>query len=672
MCPYETVALAEELEIKTFRDNSTEPLGVKVRPKMNEAKSPKNSSEPTSGSCGYGSQIPTPEFNGKDQNINKMSSEKKNVSDPSRKKKDPNSFTQNLFDTEAMKILHGLRIKEGLLHWAPWFKQVEISEFSTETKHGLLPTSNHVNSGEDKAEESHSSDPDQSASPTVQSRNSTVEKPKPTAALLSQWLEAGSDTNAVCRPSQENPINTSTDSRPLHTPRATNEPDIMEHLNDDLTKTQLPKTFHKSSSANSATKTIANQNRPEKESSIQNLELKERAKDDFEKIASFLSGEAFTKAAVNPNVDPVECPQALRNFTLQNVSALVTMIKRIDPSLCDENRFIQSLGRTTPLLGLSNFLRGTATRQEINIAFGTQSIIYVLSTTDALLRSFKGPGNAASLEPTESVNLAEIVHTFHLLMEIDYHPRNIFPSLWISTGNLHPPVFVRSKTALLKTCRSTKMERPPYVDSFDSESHHTDFLGDSDAAHVIKIALAALSASIPQCDPETWSRVQRLRASGRVAPLAHGLQNEKGFMNPLLEVMDAFDDETALRLMVRIVRAISARQCVSEILKYQKLALKNDEIDVNHSESFIEILLQKLVGSATAMARVGNIEDEPRKSADTKGFHLAVIGEWLRSVILSEWDGKAEISKWGAVGGALEFMSYICQLHLSRQLYKHR
>lgn len=697
LCPYEPAALADELEIELLRHMLSKPQPEKKSSLVNKPASPRISSEPTSGYQRSRNQNSTANSSSEDENHNpaaksnsnngymdRNSNENQNMSEDSRKEKDPKSFTQNLFDTEAMKTLHVVKIKKGLLRWAPWFKQTEHNTSSAECKDGPMPITKNTGAVTKETDESYSSDPDKSAFPTVQSRNSTAQKPKSVAALLSQWLEAKSDANAAFQLSQGNHTDnltgleaTSIVSRPSSISQTTKGSNFLE-CSIDRHKNQLLEAIL-------ATQTLSIQNSREKVSPAQDPESEIVFQGGLERIASYLYSETFMKAPAN--MDPVEPPQALERFTLENVSALVTIIKMVNPGLRDEQCFVQSLGRTTTSFDMSKFICGTVTRQDMNIAFGTQSIIYVLSTTDALLKSFKGPDHVVSSKLKQSVKLAEIVQAFRMLMEIEYHPRNIFPSLWISTGNLHPPIVVRSKTALLKTCRSTRSDRPPLNTSFDSQFHSADFLGDSDAAHLVKISLAALVASVPECDPETWSRVRKLRASGRVSPSSHELQIEKGFIDSLLEVMDALVDEMALRLMVRVVRAISARQCVFEISKYQGIGMKKDVGSMNHGENFMDILLREIIGGDTVenpsnrlnatdrgfsdmlMAGVTSIEDGLQQSADARNFHLSVIVEWLRSVILSEWDGKAEISRWGAVGGALEFMSHICKLDIFKGLF---
>ena len=51
--------------------------------------------------------------------------------------------------------------------------------------------------------------------------------------------------------------------------------------------------------------------------------------------------------------------------------------------------------------------------------------------------------------------------------------------------------------------------------------------------------------------------------------------------------------------------------------------------------------------------------------------NLRLILEWMRTVIIKEWDGEPEVSKCGAVGGALEFLRYMCKETPSTVTVKH-
>lgn len=38
----------------------------------------------------------------------------------------------------------------------------------------------------------------------------------------------------------------------------------------------------------------------------------------------------------------------------------------------------------------------------------------------------------------------------------------------------------------------------------------------------------------------------------------------------------------------------------------------------------------------------------------------SVLLDWLRTIVLKNWDGKAEVKRWEPVGAAIEFMAHLC------------
>ncbi|KAI4131803.1 MAG: hypothetical protein LQ347_002813 [Umbilicaria vellea] len=264
-------------------------------------------------------------------------------------------------------------------------------------------------------------------------------------------------------------------------------------------------------------------------------------------------------------------------------------------------------------------------------------------------------------------------------MEIDHHPRTIMPSLWTVTGVLfNPPLAhthprssgLRAGTALLNARQN------PSADLVPQDLSNETYLDDTDAAHIVKIVLAALGATVPQSKPETWLAVQKLRASGHVAPEVLTDTWDSRIVMSLLESMDAFEDEAALALMTRLVRALSARRCMSEMAKNKTLSKGYRTTPTNASHNMMNSILKFVMQSGTINAEVnkaspntsnippsrqgavnGYIHESLKDALTVKPSIPAVTVEWLRSVLLKEWNGKAEVAKWGAVGGAIEMMS---------------
>ncbi|MCJ1461559.1 hypothetical protein MMC07_000156 [Pseudocyphellaria aurata] len=684
LCPYEPVPLSEEAETRLFRDESNKFQSKSKPGGLNKLTS--LTSNPRSVSSIYRSGGQSHKLKNEHQNGDAVATGSQGGSvvrtaneecttKKALKEKDPKSFTQNLFDTEAMKCLQLAKVREGFLHWAPWLRKEE-NYISRESQDHVKTVGRNSNAGTRNEDVSISSHLQKTG--TITNVQKQMEEPTTVTPPLTQCPESRGGAYISCQVSSRN--QTASPNSLKSTSRVSDAMGISPIFNDFILQ-------DRPSNDNDAI---------EIESNDKNISCAIRAKDNTKpknagKSKSLIARISPIGAAsidreillespailpADPDSDPVELPQALRRFTLENVSALVDTVKRLYPGIVKGYGFLQSLGRPATISCLSRFVSSTATQQEMNIVFGTQSIIYVLSTTDALLSSFVGSANIVSSEHKRRAKLAEIVQAFRLLMEIDNHPRNIFPSLWISIGKLHPSISVRSRSALLNASRSTDSDCPLLGSTAENQHVDDDFLCDVDAAHVVKIALAALVASIPECNFDTWVSVQRLRASGRIAPSTNGSHAETKSMDSILKIMDCFDDDLALSVMVRIVRAVAARQCLFEISRFQGPRSK----DVKTGESFMDVLLREVVDSdstsaismrsvtaVTASTSAGSMAtitftDNEKNMPTSQNLHLSVLVEWLRGVIFSEWDGKAQISRWGPVGGALEFMSYLSRI----------
>lgn len=631
LCPHQPVKLLEEPEVGIYRDE--------IRLRFPAANYSGGNVENTESSDASNAR--------KGKKISEQAS-----------KKDPKSFTQNLFDTEAMKMLQLAKVKESILQWAPWFKKEgDIPQQE------LGPISGDINTISDGIEACHSLDARNHAeSSTKQTRTLANGEPE-----LNGNSRSDSKPSMGCRPSQQ--IEDSGPSSESHSWGLEQTDDVASAEKTHRTTNIDPLDNRPNLSSRGEKQTIVEKD---------NLEIKVLDKDyDHRRVG----GEAIkfrrSVKASSPSTVPfifddghVEQPQTLGRFTLESIAALVSTIKSVIPEPHDEYNFQQSFGRIPKHCRLASFVEGTSTEQEMNLAFGTQSIIYVLSTSHALLESFIHTAEADTAHSKKSVPFHEIVQAFRLLREIDYHPSNIISSLWISVGKLHPPTSVRSKSALIKACRSIRSGRSSYGFKLESQIADTDLIPNADAVHIAKITLAALVALIPECNPTDWSKVQKLRGEGRIIP--ERVLPQDNFTDITLEVFDSLHDDMALSLMRRLVRAITARQCLSEISNYQETNSGRDSAP--HREDFMDILVRAITDTEitkTMTTSPGVDASDSSEQEKSQKFYLSVLVEWLRSLILREWEGQAEVPRWGLVGGALELMSHICNQSFSIALSQH-
>ena len=672
LCPNTNVALPEEPEVELFRKechtaqeeiNSSMKRSAASRLKsLTLGHSPKIGS-PDTGNCNKNMKADystgNQELAGtRGVSVDTVANQNNKMPRGERMEKDPKSFTQNLFDTIVMKRFH--------LSEMEWYRTPPV--ISQDLVGSIARNTIPVMETREKLQRSNIA---QSAGSLNIPRKAPTETFKEPAPLSRRYLEAINDTHPT---------------RQLLT---------RDHATDSESLESSPTTFQGLGTINTADRSLHQDKgnyhyEEDRSESTDNLSKKAATTQENPTFKSQVINLPFSRLALDSNCmmkpgdlapDPVAQPQALKRFTLENILELVKAVKMADPGSYDEHSFSQSLGRTRSSFSVTGFLKGHATQQEMSALFVTQSIIYVLSTVDALLVSFITPADADSLEYKRPATLLDITRAFRLLMDIDFHPRSIVPSLWNSVNKLQPPSNLRSKTALCLERRSTNPHRSSLSIGLDSDLVNNQLMSDFSAVHIVKIALAALIASVPECNEETWSAVRKLRASGKIAPDPQNLRLGRVSMDATLEVMDSYGDEMALSLMKRVVRAIAARQCMSEISRYPGLGTDKDKTSTDNGEAFMNILLREVTDSdatdinlaqhsvveggfsATQGPTSENPMEESSKSLISRRLHIYAIIEWLRSVILSEWDGKPEVPRWGPMGGALEFLVYLCKLN---------
>lgn len=381
---------------------------------------------------------------------------------------------------------------------------------------------------------------------------------------------------------------------------------------------------------------------------------------------TILSGKKFTGSSTG------RPPQSLSHLSVDIVQGLLDTVKPTSDIGEDPLLFYR----------LSGFRVGQASRTAImrqhrrTVQFGAQSLFYVMSTPEALLRSFRArpsDDSEPSIEnkPIKSDPPSQIDQAIRCLKVFD-ESRVIFRSLWIALGALFtpPPDLSHPKSPKLKAAISLSKTR-----SSSSSGEHAAvpsstnnvYYSDREAVHILKLTLSALVAAVPQASAQTILAVRTLRASGRVAPDENLLATDAELVGSLLEMTDALEDELALSLMCRLVRAVAARCCAAEIIKnkqtrnYSCTSQESAPLDVlDLLRDYLKEAHSEMLDSGAARSLAAS--HEPQATAvSISGWSIsAVTVEWLRSVLLKEWDGRAEVPRWGVVGGAVMILASLC------------
>lgn len=284
--------------------------------------------------------------------------------------------------------------------------------------------------------------------------------------------------------------------------------------------------------------------------------------------------------------------------------------------------------------------------------FIAQSAFFVFSNPSRILSSFS----------TESTNV--IGATFNRLDVSRLHlslqrlfaicPWDIaLHSLWSSLDRLFvpPPGFTSSGRPSRRSSRSSTMTGPVLPSVFPrrlSESANDDHLSDSDAAYIATIALFTLVSSVPSIDTVTWRAVVQMRAAGSVASLSDMRKLSSKNAQQAIEVTDRFEHELGLRLINRLVRALTARLAYHEISKARQVY--SLDLPKQRRVSVLDRVLDYLSEQHVSFAAGGY---EPA------GFisPASLIVEWLRTLFLREWDGNPEMARSSSAGGAVQILA---------------
>ena len=318
--------------------------------------------------------------------------------------------------------------------------------------------------------------------------------------------------------------------------------------------------------------------------------------------------------------------------------------------------------------------------------FLRRSISYIFSTRSAILRSF------VEWKQGKDSSITARSHALSMIMEalgsanVSADPAFTLYHVWSSVGI----VFMHPLISDQQHCPASRLG-DGWLPTNASLNHTVDeALSDSEAAHVLKIAIAALLNSAYPVVDKVMDAIQILRSRGLETP-GDGRILEAAprgdFLRTLHDItmatMDRFEDELAISLAVRIAKAMASRQWLDGDYSQKDPEVFEKAADSLSQSSFMMLVLRNVADQERLQVRVDGSETPPSLSGGicllggrsailrTRNQHedrklLRLLLEWMRSVIVKGWDGKAEVTKHGAVGGAMEFLRYMCKVILFR------
>ncbi|KAG8532760.1 uncharacterized protein KY384_002638 [Bacidia gigantensis] len=186
-----------------------------------------------------------------------------------------------------------------------------------------------------------------------------------------------------------------------------------------------------------------------------------------------------------------------------------------------------------------------------------------IRSCDEILRRFVvefGRAKTACVKYS-SINFLLIVKYLSRSRCVVSHPQSVFSCLWVNAKSLYVtnPTFSSAQAAARRF--------QPIPNSSISPLEQREELSEVEIAHIAKVILATLVASVRIPSLEAWVAVQKLRKSGHIAlPAPSGDPPIPAEVISLtLEMLDAFDNDLAHALIVRLCTAVACRYHVENL-----------------------------------------------------------------------------------------------------------
>ena len=312
---------------------------------------------------------------------------------------------------------------------------------------------------------------------------------------------------------------------------------------------------------------------------------------------------------------PKECsthPDIVPILTWRQLNRVLPGLEDNGSKKVPEQHGHQLFERTTPFDPDKGTLSLQAPDLATNLEGGAMALVLeVLDSSELLKGSFiedMRPG--AGWDDYKTIGIKEMCTSFLIFYANEDHPRSILPSLWRSLSKAY-----RNLGAV-----ASAGQEPDY--------------DDREAAHLINIGLGALLARVfigdASVEPDAWATFRTLKAYGRFLPSEH--TKDVNVRRQVITYISIFEDELALRLMKRVLRAFASRS-------YRSQPSKSPSESAHRMDDFTLRVLQFLASDADHSRATGRI-----------------VLEWARTIFQKEWNNEAEFTWSSDAGCALEFM----------------
>lgn len=565
------------------------------------------------------------------------------------KLKDPKSFAQNLFDTVVMRSLHtGLPLAEsqssaGAVETEDFSKSPEVpTEMSDSPYQSQVERMDHSNGV--PREETVKVEPDHI-------RPSLKKRQKSDILCRLDGLKLSSDTKPTPEFGLEGPKAANINA--LHCPSS---PDIIA-----LSKDPDASIFDDAGGSEE-------QKERRHGSTKRKSARQKKAPMVDEAVASGMKPLQPSQEQISTGDDHVHPPKtakSLRYFSYEMIQSFIAEHKLDVGDLPTYEAGLHVFDRLKSRL--SSFEKGEVHQwdQSDPKNFLCQSVVYVCSTPAALLSSFLQCRQEGDLLIGNSAGLRKMTSAINLLRGAMIDRATIFSSLWTSLDSVFPAKPDRTSSSHQKATSPN-----PLSSSSDAK---LEDLNDTEAAHIIKITFAALNEDMPWLTRQELEGLQQARASGFTTSYGASQRvcQRPIQLSAIQEAIDCLEDDIAVSLITRLCKAIGARKYAGRTGRQRPAQfLNNRDLDCSCSD-FVTLVCRNLLddksmeqqlqdGLSTPSLRGGRLRAHWKQNVikvTSKDNGIALVVEWLRTVILKNWDCQSAVPKAGAVDGALQMLA---------------
>ncbi|EEA28372.1 HECT domain protein [Talaromyces marneffei ATCC 18224] len=572
--------------------------------------------------------------------------------------KDPKSFTQNLFDTLSLRMVEWLPLRQTTTDASDYATPISVRSYKSQAH----PADSKERDSNDTPRRTHthtasnpSSEPTTPSNRPKRRSNSNLDRKSTSQTLKRVTLEETDTWRPTPRSGTEIK---SRDGRSTTSRTVPSKTYSQHHI-----PTPPPALKHRapkaSKTSNDPTTKLPKQSRRVSWDGSKLLresaELSDVNDETTEKETPALSSEVLDLKP--PSIHNISYP-ATSVDTVSHLNA--DIVDGLSQLLADNEEDAQKWKEELEYMNIqgkseNHKWRYATLRQREVFPFVAQSVFYGLNSSRQLTKSFrrKRPLSQHSRKPSDSITVD--LHTLEsTLRKIqDICPGDlVLNSLWNSLEQLFMPP--RDMPVGVRASRRVSYIQPDNLTPDASQSSPSyEPLSDADAAHMLTVVFFALITFLPKVDGQTWRGIQQIREAGTVLPEAQMQKLDAKSTALVVSVTDKLEHDLALRLVHRLVRALTARLAFYEISKTK--ALPSVDVKKRRDRSVLDLLYDNLREHHESLKKAA--EGDGQTVAIDTPVAAAMIVEWIRTLFLKEWDGKPEIPRSEAAGGAIQILS---------------